>query len=99
MIFPLRVFGSASVKRMSSGRASDADLLRDVRLQLLLQLVARRDALLERDEAAIASPLSSSGRPTTAASATFGWCTSALSTSIVLEPVAARRSARRPRGP
>ena len=51
MILPLRVFGRASVNRMSSGRASAPMSLRHVRLQFLLQLVARRDALLERDEA------------------------------------------------
>src|SRR5207244_3344250 len=83
MIFPLRVLGSASVKRMSSGRAkapiSLATCSRSTRLSSSLGV--RLDSSVTK--AAIAWPFSSSGRPTTAASATAGWLTSALSTSIV----------------
>ena len=51
MILPERVFGSASVKRISSGRASAPISLATCALQLLLQLVGRRVALLQRHEA------------------------------------------------
>ena len=71
MILPLRVFGSMSVKRMSSGRASAP-------ISLLTQ---RRNSSFNSGvgwwpcsrvtKAEIAWPFNSSGRPTTAASATF----------------------------
>ena len=50
MILPERVLGSASVKRISSGRASAPISLRDVAAQLLLQLVGRLALAFERDE-------------------------------------------------
>ena len=84
MILPLRVFGSESVKRMSSGRAKAPISLATCAPQLLLERVARLHARLRASRRRrCAWPLSSSGRPTTAASATAGWLTSALSTSIV----------------
>ena len=60
-----------------------ADLLGDVRSKLLPQRLAGLLAGFERDERGNACPFSSSGLPTTAASATRGWLTSALSISIV----------------
>ena len=71
MIFPERVLGSASAKRISSGRAMAPISLRHVRGQLLLQLASRlATPFFSVTNATSAVPLSSSGRPTTAASAT-----------------------------
>ena len=52
MILPLRVFGSASVKRISSGRAKGADLVRDPLPQLFPEFVVIVLASLESHEAA-----------------------------------------------
>ena len=66
------------------GPGDRADLLDDVLLELVGQLRRRRlTPSFSVTNAATAWPLISCGRPTTAASATFGWSTSALSTSIV----------------
>ena len=64
------------------GAGELADFLVDVRGQRLFQFLARLLSGLDRHED-LASPLSSSGRPTAAASATEGWLTSALSISAV----------------
>ena len=50
MILPLRVFGSESVKRMSSGLASEPISFPDPRAQFVLELVGGFGALLQRDE-------------------------------------------------
>ena len=50
MIFPLRVFGSASVKRMSSGLAMGPISLPDVRAESFLQARPVDDSGLERDK-------------------------------------------------
>ena len=65
------------------GPGQGADLLGDVGAQLLAErsLGCWPDSRVTK--AAIAWPFRSSGLPTTAASATSGWLTRALSTSIV----------------
>ena len=52
MILPLRVFGSASVKRISSGLAKPPISCADPLAQFLAQLVVVAVALLQGDEAA-----------------------------------------------
>src|SRR5436853_4849804 len=81
MIFPERVLGRASAKRMASGLATGP-----ISLATWLRSSSRMAAFgltlpLSVTKATSAWPLSSSGRPTTAASATFWLLTSALSTS------------------
>ena len=66
------------------GAGQGADLLDDVGAQLLPQRLAGASWPDSRvTKAEIACPRSSSGLPTTAASATLGWLTRALSTSMV----------------
>ncbi len=73
MIFPLRVFGSESAKRIDVGARELADLLVDVRGERVLQLLRRPSGpALSVTKTTSAWPLSSSGRPTAAASATDG---------------------------
>ena len=75
MILPERVFGRSAVNRMSSGPRDRADLLDDVLLEIVDQLLrpSRSPAPSFRvTNAAIAWPLISCARPTTAASATAG---------------------------
>ena len=72
MILPLRVLGSASVNRISSGRAKAPISFADPLAQFLAELVVVPIALLQRDEAQTAWPVISCGLPTTAASATAG---------------------------
>ena len=83
MILPERVFGSSGVKTMFAGRAI---------LPIFVATCSRSSAIISGEpsspplrltKATIAWPVVSSCRPQTAASATFGWSTSALSTSIV----------------
>ena len=83
MILPLRVFGRAPVKRMSSGWASAPISWRTCFFSSS-RSASFGSPFLSVTNTATASPLSSSGRPTAAASATFGCDTSALSISIVL---------------
>jgi hypothetical protein len=83
MILPLRVFGSASVKRICVGPRELADLLGHVLAEIFDQLSARERPACSVTNTTSAWPLSSSGRPTAAASATDGCETSALSISAV----------------
>src|SRR5574337_1283789 len=84
MIFPLRVLGSVSVKRMSSGLAKAPISLATHFFSSSLSSLVGGTACSRVTKAQMACPLISSGRPTTAASATLSWATSADSTSIVL---------------
>ena len=83
MILPLRVFGSASVKRISSGRAMAPISFTTCSFSAPLSASSTGTPACTVTKATRAWPFRSSGRPTTAASATLGWETSALSTSIV----------------
>ena len=84
MILPLRVLGSESVKRMIVGTRERADLLDHVLRAVRRAIVASPwRAPSSVTNATTAWPFISSGLPTTAASATVGCDTSALSTSIV----------------
>jgi len=86
MILPLRVLGRLSPKRMSLGLAIGPISLPTQSRSSLAILVAASPAgraCLSTTKAQIASPVMSSGRPTTAASATSGLETSADSISIV----------------
>ena len=83
MILPLRVFGSSGVNTMFAGLAIGP---------ILCATWFRSSSSISTDGpsvpfsvtyATIACPVSWSFRPHTAASATFGWSTSADSTSIV----------------
>src|SRR5438874_62239 len=78
MILPLRVLGSASVKRRSSGRAKAPISLATCSRSAFLRSSLGFWLDSSVTKAAIAWPFSSSGRPTPAASATAGWLTSAL---------------------
>jgi hypothetical protein len=83
MILPERVFGSASVKRISLGFAI-APICRVTWSSNALASAPSARALPRGvTKATIAVPVRSSGRPTTAASATFSCETSALSTSML----------------
>ncbi len=83
MILPLLVLGRASAKRMSSGLAKPPISEATCALSFSANSGEASKPRSKVMNAAIASPLISSGLPTTAASATAGWLTSALSTSIV----------------
>ena len=86
MILPERVFGRLSPKRMSFGLAiGPISLPTQSRssLAIFCAVGARRAAPFSTTNAHTASPVRSSGRPTTAASATIGLATSADSISIV----------------
>ncbi len=80
------------------GAREGADIGGDVIAENVAQIGGRGLPGPERDEATMASPLISSGRATTAASATAGWLTSALSISIVLKrwPATLMTSSTRP---
>ncbi|SAL88821.1 hypothetical protein AWB67_07665 [Caballeronia terrestris] len=86
MILPERVFGRFSPKRMSFGFAigpiSFPTRARSSFAILVLSSPSGRDCL-STTNATTAWPVVSSGRPTTAASATSGFDTSADSISIV----------------
>ena len=86
MIFPERVFGKLSPKRISFGLAIGpisfaTQLRRSVAIFLASSPVGRLP--LRTTKATIASPVISSGRPTTADSATRGLATKHDSISIV----------------
>jgi hypothetical protein len=66
MIFPLRVFGSDSVKRISAGRASLPISRATCSLSSSRRLVVGLDALQHRDEGADRLAQELVGRPTTA---------------------------------
>ena len=83
MIFPLRVFGRPAANRTSSGRASEPISLATCWRSSSLSAGLAEKLFLRVTKQTRAWPLSSSGRPTTAASATAGCETSALSTSAV----------------
>ena len=88
MILPERVFGRSATKKRRSGRAIApiffATWLRTADWRSVSACAcAVLPFSLRITNAAIAVPFSSSATPTTAASATAGWSTSADSTSIV----------------
>ena len=87
MILPLRVLGRLSPKRMSLGLAiGPISLATQLRNSLAIFLASSPVGRLrfKTTKAQMASPVVSSGRPTTAASATSSvWLTSADSISIV----------------
>ena len=87
MIFPERVFGSLLTKRISSGLAIPpicfTTSAQTSSWSKLAGFVEVPDFSLQVTKATIACPLISWGRPTTAASATWGWVTIALSISAV----------------
>ena len=83
MILPLRVLGSASVKRMSSGRAMAPISCTTCSLSWARSASSAFRPACTVTNATSACPLRSSGRPTTAASATSACDMSALSTSMV----------------
>ena len=86
MILPERVFGRLSPKRMSLGFAiGPISLLTQSRscFAIFSPSAAFGRACFSTTNAQTASPVMSSGRPTTAASATIGFATSADSISIV----------------
>src|SRR2546426_2933854 len=83
MIFPLRVFGSFSVMYRSSGTAMDPISSRTCFWRSLLRASERFAPPFRTTYATRDCPFTGWGFPTTAASATFGWLTSADSTSIV----------------
>ena len=83
MILPERVFGSASANRTSSGLATGPISLP---MWLRSSFFSSGEGflpVLSVTKQTNACPFNSSGRPTTAASATDGWLTNALSTSAV----------------
>src|SRR5262249_28053935 len=84
IILPDLVLGSVSENRMSSGRASAPISFATHWRNSSLSAGLGVDPDPTVTNAAIACPSPSSGLATTAASATFGWPTSADSTSIVL---------------
>ena len=98
MIFPERVFGSSSVKRTDFGFAigpiSSATWSRNSSTSSSRGSIPARRIT----NAAIAWPVVSSDFPTTAASATAAWSTSADSTSVVemLWPDTSMMSSTRP---
>ena len=83
MILPERVFGSASVKRISFGFAIAPICFATWSSSASFSAALTGAPAFGVTNATIAVPVSSSGRPITAASATFSCETSALSTSIV----------------
>ncbi len=83
MILPLRVFGKSEAKIRSSGRASAPIFLVTCPFSSSISSLEPVVPSLIVTKAAMACPLISWGRPMTAASATFGWSTSADSTSMV----------------
>ena len=99
MILPERVLGSSSVNRIDFGLAIGPMAVRHVVAQLLDELVGWARCPPRRvTNAAMACPVVASVLPTTAASATAGWSTSADSTSVVemLWPETSMTSSTRP---
>ena len=98
MILPERVFGSSSVKRIVFGLAIGPISL--ATWSRSSSTSSSRGSMPPRSvtNAAIACPVVASVRPTTAASATAGWSTSADSTSVVemLWPATSMMSSTRP---
>ncbi len=85
MILPERVLGRSGVNSRYFGPGDRADDVGDVLAQLDGQRVVTALTPARRmTKAKIAWPVIASVLPTTAASATLGWSTSADSTSIVL---------------
>ena len=101
MILPERVFGRVSVNRISSGFAIGLNCSptqpRSFANERLV--VAGGPRPFETTNANTDSPLTSSGRPMTAASATAGWETAAFSISSVPSrwPATLMTSSMRPR--
>src|ERR1035437_9666674 len=83
MILPERVLGRASVKRIPSGRAREPISFETHLRSSSLSASLGWYSLSSVTKAEMACPFNSSGRPTTAASATLGWATRADSTSMV----------------
>ncbi len=98
MILPLRVLGSKAQNRTSAGRAIDPIVTETCSISA--ERKSGEGDCPERSvtKQTIASPLISSGRATTAASATDAWLTSALSISIELNrcPATLMTSSTRP---
>src|SRR5271170_915778 len=84
MILPLRVLGNKCVKRTSEGRAMEPIVLATNSINSLRSSLLGSWPTRSATKQTIASPLISSGRATTAASATAGWLTSTLSISMEL---------------
>jgi len=83
MILPDRVFGRSSVRTMLAGRAIGL-IFSDTQLRSSFTSASSPVTPERRvTKAAMAWPVSSSALPTTAASATVGWATSADSISVV----------------
>ncbi len=83
MILPLRVLGRSALKTMRSGRAMPPILRTTCSFSSPSSSGETAWPSLRVMKATMAWPLISWAMPTTAASATDGWSTSALSTSIV----------------
>ena len=83
MILPERVFGSSGVNTIDAGLAILPILLATWSRISLISVSSPTDVPFSVQKAAMAWPVRSSARPTTAASATAGWSTSADSTSSV----------------
>src|SRR5262249_51136447 len=98
MILPLRVFGSASAKRTSSGLAIALMRTATCSRNSSFSPAVVSTPVFTVTKAPTPWPFNSSGLPTTAASATRGWLTSALSISDVpsLWPATFRTSSIRP---
>src|SRR5438552_4497424 len=98
MILPLRVFGSASAKRTSSGFAIAPICVPTCLRNSSFSPRLASTPVFKVTNATTPWPFNSSGLPTTAASATLGWLTSALSISDVpsLWPATFKTSSMRP---
>ncbi len=83
MILPDRVFGRSSVNTMLLGRAILPILTETCSRSSAMRSLSPSTPARRVTKAAMASPVISSLRPTTAASATAGWSTRADSTSVV----------------
>ena len=83
MIFPERVFGRESVKRISAGFAKAPISPATCSRRVFANPSSAATPLRGVTKATTAVPVISSGRPTTAASATLSWETIALSTYMV----------------
>ena len=84
MILPLRVFGSSGVKTMFAGFAIGPIFCATWLRSSSSISTEPSSPPFSVTNATIACPVVASAAPTTAASATDGWLTSALSTSVVL---------------
>ena len=83
MILPERVLGSSAVNTIEAGRAILPILLATWLRISLMRSSSPTVVPFRVQKAAMAWPVRSSARPTTAASATAGWSTRADSTSSV----------------